>query len=78
MFQTNLKDSSSDPYKILGVDRDDSDQEIRKKWIKLNKEHHPDNLNAKGMPEEFIEQSNKELAAINLAYDKIKEIRSTT
>ena len=30
------------------------------------------------MPEEFIEQSNKELAAINLAYDKIKEIRSTS
>ena len=31
---------------------------------------------AKGMPKEFIEQSNKELAAINLAYDKIKEIRA--
>ncbi len=76
IFQTHLKDSSSDPYKILGVDRDDTDQEIRKKWIELNKEHHPDNLIAKGMPEEFIEQSNKELAAINLAYDKIKEIRS--
>ena len=28
------------------------------------------------MPKEFIEQSNKELAAINLAYDKIKEIRA--
>ena len=78
IFQTHLKDSSSDPYKILGVDRDDSDQEIRKKWIELNKEHHPDNLIAKGMPEEFIEQSNKELAAINLAYDKIKEIRSSS
>jgi len=43
--------------------------------IKLNKEHHPDNLIAKGMPKEFIKQSNKELAAINIAYDKIKEIR---
>ena len=51
------------------------DNEIRKKWIKLNKEHHPDNLIAKGMPKEFIKQSNKELAAINIAYDKIKEIR---
>ena len=35
----------------------------------------PDNLIAKGMPKEFIKQSNKELAAINIAYDKIKEIR---
>ena len=76
IFQMNLNSSSSDPYKILGVNRDESDQEIRKKWIQLNKEHHPDNLIAKGMPEEFIEQSNKELAAINLAYDKIKVIRS--
>ena len=72
----NLKDNTSDPYRILGVNRDDSDQEIRKKWIQLNKEHHPDNLIARGMPKEFIEQSNKELAAINLAYDKIKEIRA--
>ena len=75
IFQMNLKDNTSDPYKILGVSRDDSDQEIRKKWIQLNKEHHPDNLIARGMPKEFIEQSNKELATINLAYDKIKEIR---
>ena len=76
IFQMNLKDNTSDPYRILGVSRDDSDQEIRKKWIQLNKEHHPDNLIARGMPKEFIEQSNKELAAINLAYDIIKEIRA--
>ena len=75
IFQMNLKYNTSDPYRILDVKREDSDQEIRKKWIQLNKEHHPDNLIAKGMPKEFIEQSNKELAAINLAYDKIKEIR---
>ena len=75
IFQMNLNNSSADPYKILDVSREDTDQEIRKKWINLNKEHHPDNLIAKGMPKEFIEQSNKELAAINLAYDKIKEIR---
>ena len=30
------------------------------------------------MPKEFIKQSNKELAAINIAYDKIKEIRGTS
>ena len=75
IFQSNLKNSESDPYKILGVNRSSTDNEIRKKWIKLNKEHHPDNLIAKGMPKEFIKQSNKELAAINIAYDKIKEIR---
>ncbi|MDC3131443.1 TerB family tellurite resistance protein [Pelagibacteraceae bacterium] len=75
IFQSNLNNKDSDPYKVLGVNRSSTDVEIRKKWIKLNKEHHPDNLIAKGMPKEFIKQSNKELAAINIAYDKIKEVR---
>ena len=75
IFQTNLKNNITDPYKILGVTREEDDDEIRKKWIKLNKQHHPDNLIAKGMPKEFINRANQELASINLAYDKIKEIR---
>ena len=75
IFQTNINNKQKDPYKILGVTRDDDDDIIRKKWIELNKEHHPDNLIAKGMPKEFINRSNDELASINLAYDKIKEMR---
>ena len=75
IFHARLNDKESDPYKVLGCSRDESDSEIRKKWINLSKEHHPDNLISKGMPQEFIDQSNKELAAINLAYDKIKQQR---
>ena len=76
IFQINFNNNSSDPYKILGVTRDNSDKEIRNKWIELSKELHPDNLVAKGMPQECINQAKKERAAINLAYDKIKEIRA--
>tara|TARA_Y100000590_G_scaffold426137_1_gene534864 strand:- start:25 stop:762 length:738 start_codon:yes stop_codon:yes gene_type:complete len=75
IFHSRLKDKNSDPYKVLGVDRNDTDDIIRKKWINLNKEHHPDNLVAKGMPQEFIDQANKELSSINIAYDKIKKYR---
>ena len=75
IFKTNIKNKQADPYKILGVTRDDNDTTIRKEWIKLNKEHHPDNLMAKGMPKEFINRENNELTSINLAYDKIKEMR---
>ena len=74
IFQSRLN-KNSDPYKVLNVNRDDSDAEIRNQWIKLNKEHHPDNLIAKGLPQEFIDQANQELSAINLAYDKIKKQR---
>ena len=75
IYQTRLNDKESDPYKVLGVNRNDTDEKIRKKWINLTKEHHPDNLISKGMPEEFIKQANKELSSINIAYDKIKKFR---
>ena len=75
IFHARLKNKSSDPYKVLSVNRDDDNSTIRKKWIQLSKDHHPDNLLAKGMPKEFIDQSNEELSSINLAYDKIKKQR---
>ena len=75
IYETRLKDKESDPYKVLGINRTDNDDIIRKKWIELSKEHHPDNLLSKGLPEEFVEQANKELSSINIAYDKIKQQR---
>ena len=75
IYNSRLNDKESDPYKVLGANRDDSDDDIRNKWILLTKEHHPDNLIAKGMPQEFVDQANKELSAINLAYDNIKKYR---
>ena len=75
IYQTRLNNKESDPYKVLSANRNDSNEIIRKKWIKLNKEHHPDYLLSKGLPHEFIQQANKELSSINLAYDKIKQQR---
>ena len=72
IFHARLDGKNSDPYKVLSVSRDDDDLTIRRRWIKLSKEHHPDNLIAKGLPKEFIKQANNELSSINLAYDKIK------
>ena len=75
IFHSRLNNKNSDPYKVLGVNRDDDISFIRKKWIILCKEHHPDNLVAKGLPKDFIDQANDELSSINFAYDKIKEQR---
>lgn len=75
IYQTRLNDKKSDPYKVLGVKRTDSDEGIRKAWLKLTKEHHPDNLIAKGLPFEFIKQSTSEMSSINAAYDKIQKLR---
>lgn len=64
-----------DPYTVLGLKPEASDAEIKKTYRKLIKEHHPDRLIAKGMPEEFINIANEKLAAINTAYDKISKER---
>jgi DnaJ like chaperone protein len=76
IYQTRLSDKKSDPYKALGVQRTDNDEKIRRAWLKLTKEHHPDNLVAKGMPPEFIEQATNEMSSINVAYDKINKLRA--
>jgi len=75
IYQARLNDQESDPYKVLGVKRTDDEETIKNAWIKLTKEHHPDNLVAKGMPPEFIEQTTKEMSSINAAYDKIKKTK---
>ena len=77
IFHSQLNNKDSDPYKVLVINRKDDNVIIRKRWIQLNKEHHPDYLIVKAMPQEFINQTNNELSPINLAYNKIKDQRGT-
>lgn len=65
----------ADPYAVLGVAPDASDDDIRAAWRKLSREHHPDVLMSQGMPQEFVSQANEKMAAINHAYDRIRERR---
>ena len=74
-IKTFWMDKQIDPYKILGVEKSFSDGEIRKRWIQLSKELHPDQLRAQGVPQELIIKSEDRLSEINQAYDKIKSIR---
>jgi DnaJ like chaperone protein len=66
---------TEDPYVILGVDQEASDEEIRHTFRLLVRENHPDSLIARGVPEEFIRLANDKLAAINGAYDRIRKER---
>ena len=67
-----LDGEQADPYQILGVSRDASEEEIKKAHRALVVENHPDKLIAKGMPEEFVAVANERLAKINAAYDRIR------
>ena len=66
----------SNPYIILESNPNDDIQSIRKKYIKLSKEHHPDLLISKGVPKEVIEESKRKMRAINSAWDQIQKLKS--
>ena len=64
------------PYIVLGCDPNDDFTSIRKKYLLLSKEHHPDILMNKGVPQEVIEESKKKMRAINSAFDQIEKMKS--
>lgn len=62
----------ADPYLILGVDPDISDDDLKKAYRRAVKENHPDALTARGVPQEFLILANEKLSAINVAYEQIR------
>ena len=64
------------PYVVLGCDPNDDFSAIRKKYLILSKEHLPDILVSKGVPQEVIEESKKKMIAINSALDQIEKMKS--
>ena len=64
------------PYIVLESKPEEDLQSIRKKYLKLSKEHHPDILMSKGVPKEVIEESKKKMRAINSAWDQIQKLKS--
>ena len=65
------------PYIVLESSPDDDLQTIRKRYLKLSKEHHPDVLINKGVPKEVIDESKKKMRAINSAWNQIEKLKSS-
>lgn len=65
----------ADPYAIVGVATDASNEEIKSAWRRRINEHHPDRAIAQGLPKEFVELANEKLAVINEAYERIAKQR---
>ena len=64
------------PYVVLESKPDDNLGDIRKKYLKLSKEHHPDLLLSKGVPTEVIEESKNKMRAINSAWDQVQKLKN--
>ena len=64
------------PYVVLESHPDDAIEIIRKRYLKLSKEHHPDLLMSKGVPQEIIDESKAKMRAINSAWDQVQKLKS--
>lgn len=72
ILRRHVDGGREDPYRILGVSRDHSFAEIRKHYLRLVSENHPDRLIARGVPAEFVAIANSRLAALNGAFERIE------
>ncbi len=70
-----VPDADKDPYEVLGVDHDTSLDEIKKAYRKLVRENHPDQMIARGVPEEAVRLANDRMTELNAAWEEISTAR---
>ncbi|MBQ8345457.1 MAG: DnaJ domain-containing protein, partial [Clostridia bacterium] len=61
----------NDPYQILGVSPDASDEEIKKAYRGLARKYHPD----KYRDSDLAELASEKMKEVNAAYEQIQEMR---
>ncbi len=64
------------PYIVLESNPNDDLKTIRARYLKLSKEHHPDLLVSKGVPQEIIDESKKKMRIINSAWGQIQKLKN--
>jgi DnaJ like chaperone protein len=69
----NLGPDPADPYAALGLLPGASLDEVRQAWRRLAAENHPDRLIARGAPAELVRIAQSKTAAINAAYECIRQ-----
>lgn len=67
--------SNGNPYEVLGMGPEASDQDLKAQYRREVQETHPDRLIARGVPEEFVRIANDRLAALNEAWSQISAER---
>ncbi len=64
-----------DPYAVLGVAADASDDAVKAAHRRLTRIHHPDRAIAEGLPEDFVAIATAHMARINAAFETIAKAR---
>ena len=64
-----------DPYAVLGMASSATDDELRRGWLRLVRDNHPDSLAARGASPDQVTLAGSKIARINAAWDRIKRDR---
>ena len=67
--------SLEDDYKILEIESDVSDDEVRRAYRRMMSRYHPDKLVSKGLPDEMIDFATERTKEIRAAYERIRDAR---
>jgi DnaJ like chaperone protein len=67
--------SSDSAYEALGLTSQATEEEVKKAYRRIAREYHPDVLQSKGLPEDFMQFAKEKLQKVNEAYDVIKKQR---
>lgn len=62
-------------YAVLGVNREDTGEEIKHRYRQLVMDYHPDAVAAKGLPDEFNRLAQDKFREIQTAYEMIRKER---
>jgi len=62
-------------YRVLGVEAEATDAEVKKAYRKLMSQHHPDKLVSKGLPEEMVTMAKEKSQEIQAAYEQVRRAR---
>jgi DnaJ like chaperone protein len=62
---------ADDPYRVLGVAADASDEVVRAAWKRALVAHHPDKATGLGLPEDKIADAHARTRAINAAFEAV-------
>lgn len=76
--QVDLQYEGDDPYRILDVSENAEMSEIKKAYLTLCADHHPDRIKGMGLSSEYVELANTRMARINEAYQRISALRGVS
>lgn len=68
-----VADADRDPFDVLGVEPTATMEDVRAAWRKLVRETHPDQMIARGVPEEAVKLAEGRMVAINRAWEEIQK-----